>query len=103
MEDKLYTVILSNDVRIENLRLNGNNFISDTPLTEEMFEGNLVPVRISDGVHVEYHEHMDLVQIVKQGNEYWFVLRDVPESELAIQKMNSNIMYLSMMTGIDLF
>lgn len=103
MEDTIYTIILSNGTRLENLKLNGNNFISNVPVTKETFEGNLVPTIISDGVHMEHHEHMDLVQITQAEDKYWFVLRDVPENELYLQKMNSNIQYLSMMSGIDLF
>lgn len=103
MEDKIYTVILSNGTRLENLRLNGNNFISNVPVTKETFEGNMVPTIISDGIHMDHHEHMDLVQITQEDGKYWFILRDVPVNELYLQKLNSDIQYLSMMTGVDLF
>ena len=45
---------------------------------------------------------MELVQITREGSEYWFVLRDIPDSELKEAKTQSDIAYLSMMTGIDL-
>jgi len=34
--------------------------------------------------------------------EYWFVLLDVPESELRRLKMQSDLEYLAMMTGVEL-
>lgn len=103
MEDKTYTLILSDGSRIENLKMNGNNFVSKTPITEAMFNENLTPVVISDGVHMENHQFMEFVQVTKVNDEWYFVIIDVPESELLLRKMNSNIQYLSMMTGVDLF
>lgn len=102
---KIYTIILANGAKIENLRLNGNNFVSSVEVTREMFEGNTVPVTISDGESEEHHDFMELVQITQDSEtgDYMFILRDVPESELYLQKLNSNIQYLSMMTGVELF
>lgn len=103
MEEKIYTLILADGTRIENLTMNGNNFVSKTELTESMFLENLTPVVISDGIHMENHQAMEFVQITKHDDGWYLVLIDIPESELALRKMNSNIQYLSMMTGVDLF
>lgn len=103
MDETMYTVILADGTRLENLTLNGNNFVSNVPISETIFEGNTVPTIISDGIHPERHEFMELVQVTEYEGKYLFVLRDVPESELVLQKMNSDIQYLSMMSGIDLF
>lgn len=103
MEDKTYTLILADGTRIENLTMNGNNFVSQTELTESMFEENLTPVIISDGIHMENHPFMEFVQITKYDDGWYLVLIDVPESELALRKMNSNIQYLAMMTDVELF
>ena len=72
-----------------------------------MFSGKLSGVKISgtgrdDSGLVGTHAHMELVQITQEGSEYWFVLRDIPESELAMKKLQSDVVYMSMMTGIDL-
>ena len=46
--DKKYTITLNDGTKIENLRLNGNNFISAAPVTKNMFDGNCSEVTISD-------------------------------------------------------
>ena len=40
--------------------------------------------------------------ITKMGEEYWFILRDVPENELAFIKLQSDIEYIAMMSEIEL-
>lgn len=102
-ENKTYTLILADGTRIENLTMNGNNFVSQTELTESMFEENLTPVTISDGEREEVHQFMELVQITEEDDGWYLVIIDVPESELVLRKMNSNIQYLAMMSDIELF
>lgn len=97
-----FKLILSDRSEIDHLRLNGNNFISDTELTEDMFAGKLAPVTICHGLEQEEHEHMELVQLVKMKDKYWFVLRDITEKELAEIQTRADIDYLAMMTGVDL-
>ena len=46
--------------------------------------------------------NMELVQIIKVNDKYWFVLRDIPETELAFIKMQSDIEYVAMMSEIEL-
>lgn len=102
-EPIIYTLILSDGTRVENLTMNGSNFVSKTELTESMFEENLTPVIISDGIHMETHKAMEFIQIARYDDGWYLALIDISDSELALRKMNSNIQYLSMMTGIDLF
>ncbi len=45
------------------------------------------------------HEHMELVQVKKYGEEYCFILRDMSTSELQELKNRSDIDYIAMMTG----
>lgn len=79
MEDKIYKITLSDGTVLDNLRLNGNNFISDKPITEDMLFGKLNNIQIEDSEgNVEIHEYMELIQIMQYENEYWFILRDVP-------------------------
>ena len=67
-----------------------------------MFAGNCSPVVISDGDTEETHNNMKLVQITQSDGEYWFVLLDIPESELLRLKTQSDLEYLAMMTGVEL-
>jgi hypothetical protein len=105
MEDLIYTMVLSDGTIIENLRKNGDNYISASKLTADMFEGKLseVTVKTSDSEEVmENMENMDLVQITEMNGEYWFVLRQFSETELAMAKMSSNIDFLAMMQDVEL-
>ncbi len=95
-------ITLSNGYEIDNLELNGNNFISTTALSEDLFMGNLSPVLIHDGDNIETHDHMELVQLKKYSGEYWFVLRDITQEELDKIKLQSDIGYIAMMAGVYL-
>lgn len=103
MDDKIYKVTLADDTVIDGLKMNGNNFISLSPVDAAVFDGNCSPVIISDGETEEIHENMELVQITtNDAGEYWFVLRDISEKELAQIKMQSDIEYVAMMAGVEL-
>lgn len=102
MDTKTYTMTLSDGTVIGNLTLNGNNYISKTPVDAAIFAGNCSPVVISDGENEEIHENAELVQIAQYGNEYWIVIRDLSEQEIRDLKTRSDIDYIAMMTDIDL-
>lgn len=102
MNEKNYTITLEDRTKIENLRLNGNNFISQEQINPEIFDGNLGEVTINDGENNEVHENMGLVQVTQMGEEYWFVLRDIPASEIANAKLRSDLDYLAMMADVEI-
>lgn len=102
MNEKIYTITLEDGTQIENLRMNGNNFISQKQIDPEIFDGNLGEVTINDGENDEIHENMGLVQVLQMGDEYWFVLRDVPASEIANAKLRSDLDYLAMMADVEI-
>ena len=102
MDEKIYTITLKDGTQIENLRMNGNNFISQEQINPEIFDGNLEKVTINDGENDEVHENMGLVQVTQMGDEYWFILRDIPASEIANEKLRSDLDYLAMMTDVEI-
>lgn len=102
MEDKIYTITLDDGTQIEDLGLNGNNFISKTKIDPSIFDGRLSKVTISDGETEEVHTNMALVQVTKMGREYWFVLRDIPADELANAKLRADLDYVAMMSDIEI-
>ena len=103
MEEKIYKITLADGTTIDNLKLNGNNFISKESLDPEIFRGNCSPVTINDGSKDEVHNYMELVQITTDsGGDYWFVLRDISTEELARIKMQADIEYVAMMAGVVL-
>lgn len=102
MNDKIYSVTLADGTTIENLRLNGNNFVSDVEIDKSVFDGNCHSVMISDGETKTVHENMECVQVTQMGEEYWFVLRELSESELKEAKIQASIEYIAMMCDVEL-
>lgn len=102
MDEKIYRITLADGTVIDNLKLNGNNYISKAKIEAQIFEGNCSPVTISDGAYDEVHDNMSFVQVTNIGNEFWFVLRDISKEELDRIKLQSDIEYIAMMSGIEL-
>lgn len=103
MNEKIYTITLSDGTVIKNLVKNGDNFISREEITEDVFEDNLATVTISDGENEEVHSNMALTQITHPNQlEWWFVLRELTVDELSMRRLTSNIEYIAMMTDVEL-
>lgn len=89
--EKNYTVTLADGTQLTELALNGNNFISSKKVEASTFEGKLSTVTINDGENDEVLHNAELVQCVKIGREYWFILREVPESEARAAAIDDSI------------
>ncbi len=97
MANKTYTLTLSDGTKIENLTLNGNNFISKTAVTEEQLDGKLKGVTItdSDGKE-EKHEDMFLVQVTHPSDtEWWFILADKSKDQIKQEQLEQSIASLT--------
>lgn len=70
----MYTIVLNNGTKLENLTLNGNNFISDKIIEDATFDGNLKRVEISDGTDTKVYEDMFLASNRVDGGKSWIVL-----------------------------
>lgn len=95
-------IILSDGSKIDNLRLNGNNFVSEIEITEEDFKGKLSKVIIEYEDRIEELNHVELVQIVHYKDGWYFVLRELSKDEIENIKTRADIEYLAMMTNVDL-
>lgn len=102
MEERVITLILADGSRIENLTMNGTNYVSTKKLTEADFAGKLRTVTVDDGETQEVLEHCELVQITKMDKEYWFVLRQLSSSEVAMKQTQADIEYVAAMADVDL-
>lgn len=104
--EKSWKITLSDGTQLTDLKLNGNNFISEEKIVEDDFKGKLSKViieGITDGQEFKQeYQHMELVQIVHNKDGYYFVLRELSEEELYKIKTQADIEYLAMMTNIDL-
>lgn len=102
MEQKIYRITLTDGTVLDNLTMNGNNFISEEAIDASFFDGTCSPVIIHDGINEEIHSHMELVQVMSVNGKSWFVLRDIPQKELEQTKLKSDIEYLAMMCDVEL-
>lgn len=102
MDTKTYTITLADGTVLDELTLNGNNYISREPISPEVFVGNLSPVVIRDGETEEIHDHMALVQCKQVAGETWFILRDLTAQEIRDIKTQADIEYLAMMVDVEL-
>lgn len=100
--EKSWKITLSDGTKLENLGLNGNNFISGAKITEDDFKGKLSKVTIEGKDFKQEYNNMELVQIAHYEDGYYFVLREIPQEELGKLKMQSDIEYLAMMSDIDM-
>lgn len=89
--------------------MNGNNFVSKTPVTKETFSGKLGHVTISGNAEegaglVGEYEHMELARCEYDAGlgGYAFALRELSPAELELAQMKANIAYTAMMSGVDL-
>ena len=89
MEKDTYKVILRAGTAIDSLRLNGNNYISKTEITAEMFAGNLSTVTVEGPDGAQTYHDMKLVQISKVGKEWWFILAEKTEQEKLREKLEA--------------
>lgn len=79
-----YSVTLSDGTKLDNLALNGNNFVSSAKLTEADFKGKMSKVTITDdnGEAKDYTD-MVLAQVAQMGDESWFILGEKAQDDVS--------------------
>ena len=100
-----WQITLSDGTVLSNLRLNGNNFISDSEVTADTFAGKLGRVTIVDPQgNTDIRTNMELVQVTTYDSEegFHFILREIPEDEMNALKLRSDVDYIAAMADIDL-
>lgn len=102
----MYTVTINATTFFRNLRLNGDNFISNAEIKDSDFPESPFTVVISDGERKTTIENTELAQVKQYGDEWWFVLRKIPAEELERKTMISQIQMLeelldALMEGIE--
>lgn len=104
--EKPWKITLSDGTQLTDLRLNGNNFVSESEITEETFRGKLSKVvfegKVNENEFKQECRQMELVQIVHYEDGYYFVLREISQEELNKIKTKADIEYLAMMTNVDM-
>lgn len=104
--EKSWKITLSDGTQLTDLRLNGNNFVSEAEITEETFRGKLSKVtfegKVNGNEFKQECRQMELVQVVRYEDGYYFVLREISQEELDRIKTKADIEYLAMMADIDM-
>lgn len=108
MNKKRYTITLSDGTKISDLTLNGNNFVSKTKITADVFKRNLDHVLISSNDGFAEFDHMKLIQIMpfslkeNEELEWYFILSEISKEEMEKEKLRSDVDYLGMIMDVDL-
>lgn len=84
----MYTITLSNGIRLENLVLNGNNYISETIIPDSAFDGGLDTVIISDGETENTYSDMVLLNNRIEDGKSWFILGEKTEAQKKEEALN---------------
>jgi len=87
----MYSIKLADGTVLDNLTLNGNNFISDTLIEESIFDNNLSTVEISDGTVTSIYNNMYLIQVTVFQGKWWFVLAEKSAEQVEKELLNSKI------------
>lgn len=78
---------LQNGQVIEDLTLNGNNYISKKIVNSSIFENNLEKIEITDEKGTTVYNNMKLVQNIVYNNESWFILAEKSENDLLKERL----------------
>lgn len=79
----MYTITLHDGTTLANLQLNGDNFIADTIISDDVFTDNLDTVTVTDGTTTYNCTDMALVCNRAENGRSWIVLREKTPQEKA--------------------
>ena len=98
MEQLTYDVTLGDGTKFEGLTMNGNNFVSETEITEEDFTDlSQVTIEASDGT-VQTMADSELVQVAHYSDGWYFILRELTAEEVSRRDNDAQTFYTAMMT-----
>ena len=83
----MYQITLHDGTVLDDLELNGNNFISEKVIDDSVFDGNLDTVTISNGETSETYTDMKLMSNRVDGGKSWFVLGEKTAQEKAMERL----------------
>lgn len=87
----MYSITLSDGRKLENLTVNGTNFVSKTKVDEEIFWNNLAAVVISDGKTEKAYENLVFIQQMEWADgTYYLAFREKTKMELLTEEITEN-------------
>lgn len=87
----MYKITLADGIELKDLELNGNNFISNTIISDSIFENNLKIVEISDGENTQIYNDMVLVANRVIDGKSWFILAEKTPEQKEKEEFENNI------------
>ena len=85
----MYKITLHDGTVLDNLELNGNNFISEKVIDDSVFSGNLDTVTIRNGETTVTYTDMKLLSNRVENGKSWFILGEKTEQEKAMERLVS--------------
>lgn len=85
----MYKITLADGTKLENLELNGNNYIAEGVIEDSVFEGNLATVTITDGETTETYTDMRLMSNRVEDGRSWFVLGEKTAQQKAMERIET--------------
>lgn len=98
-------LILNDGTIIDNLEKNIDMYVSNQIINSSIFEGNLFLVKeiYDDGVEKELRNMSVIGPIYRPEDDTWvFFLNPVPLEDLRYAQTRSDIMYIAMMSDVEL-
>ena len=87
----MYTITLSDGRKLENLAVNGTNFVSKNKVDEKIFQNNLAAVVISDGKTERAYKNLAFVQQMEWADgTYYLAFREKTRLEMLFEKITEN-------------
>ncbi len=83
----MYKITLQDGTELDNLTLNGNNYISDTIIDDAVFADNLATIQIDDGETVGEYTNMKLVANRVMDGKSWFVIAEKTEKDMLAEEL----------------
>jgi len=77
----MYKIILADGTIIDNLELNGNNYISSQIIGDSVFENNLDEITVFDGENTQTQKDIKLINNVVVDGKSWFILTAKTQEE----------------------
>ena len=121
MNEIKFTITLADGTKIENLTVNGNNFVSKVEITADTFNGKLAKVKVeADGSASSTNENGEIIELYDPAiigefknmklarceydaglGGYAFVLLEMTEAELRELKLEARLDYLEMLGDVE--
>ena len=96
----MYTLILSDGTKIENLTMNGDSFVSPERLDESIFRDNLDELTIIHDDTREIRRNVEYTGQLQGVDGWYFSFADIPAQELVNKTVDTLASVLNIMMGV---